>query len=108
MSDVRLRELERVFQLSGSEDDGLLQLREQVRVNGGKMIKTTDPLMGTGGFIVAEKYIDARRPGTIGRLAGYVGGHGGDVWWVVHPDMTAAAYSTHEIVGEDGGSAFDE
>lgn len=61
-------------------------------------IRTTDPLYGTGGFLIAEKHLEVRKPGTIGVLIGIVGGHGGDVYWAAHiGDPCRAAYGWMEF-----------
>lgn len=52
------------------------------------------------GSIVHERHIRDRRkpPGTYhGTYLGYVGGAGGDVWWVEHDDKTVGAYMSDEV-----------
>jgi len=108
MSDAQLRELERAFMEQGTEDAAERLVRARCRASGRKLVRTVAPLHGTGGFLIAEKHIEARRPGAWGELGSWVGGHGGDVWWVRHADMTAAAYSTCEFVDENGERLIDE
>lgn len=49
-------------------------------------VKTSSVLESTKGMIVSAKAISNRKPDTLGRIIGYVPGHGGDVWWVEHDD----------------------
>lgn len=46
----------------------------------------------TKGMMINEKHLIARRPNAEGTIRGYVGGHGGDVWWVEHSPDDVAAY----------------
>lgn len=56
-------------------------------------IRTSEPLASTGGFLIAQKHLDVRKPGAVGVIMGIVGGHGGDVYWVAHlGDTCRAAY----------------
>ncbi len=58
----------------------------------------TNRLYSTGGFMITQKHIDARKPDTIGVITGIVGGHGGDVYWVAHlGDSCTAAYGWEEF-----------
>jgi hypothetical protein len=72
----------------------------------GKTLVRTDPnLHGTGGFLISDKYQKNRKADTEGILWGYVAGHGGDVWWVVHQfdaegqpvEATVAVYGFREF-----------
>lgn len=56
----------------------------------------------TKGMMIAAKYLNARRPNCGGTIRGYVGGHGGDVWWVEHApdDVAAYAYNEFEVDNE--------
>ncbi len=54
-------------------------------------------LHSTMGMFVSKKLLDNRRLG-FGKVVNYVPGHGGDVWFVNHPDGTQAVYSTEEMV----------
>lgn len=49
-----------------------------------------------GGFLVKQKYIDARREGK-GIYRDFVGGCGGDVWWIEHEDGSIGAYMYTEV-----------
>lgn len=42
------------------------------------------PLLSTAGMIISERALSRRETGVTGKVHGYVAGHGGDVWWVVH------------------------
>lgn len=78
------------------KDDGVLP------VNGTK-VKIKDeiaPKEDCGGFLVQQKYIDARRPSEIATYTGWVPGCGGDVWWVTHDDGTVGAYLFNELLVE--------
>jgi hypothetical protein len=69
------------------------------------LIRTDAALHGTGGFMISEEFIKNRKADTEGILWGYVPGHGGDVWWVVHQfdangeavKETASCYGTREF-----------
>ena len=61
-------------------------------------IVTSNPLGSTGGFIVAQKHMEMRKPGAVGVICGIVGGHGGDVYWVSHlGDSLPAPYGWMEF-----------
>jgi hypothetical protein len=52
----------------------------------------------TQGMIIAARHLEARRSNTVGVIAGYVAGHGGDVYWVRHSEGDAvAAYGFMEF-----------
>lgn len=51
---------------------------------------------GTSGMLIKQKHLDLRRIGATGTIAGWVPGHGGDVWWV-EQDNGIAAYSFREL-----------
>ncbi len=53
-------------------------------------------LNSTRGFAIRQEYINNRRLGALGIIKGFVGGHGGDVWWVEH-DGTVAPYCFDEF-----------
>lgn len=53
-------------------------------------------LQDTKGFLVVKGQMDNRRLGP-GVIKGYVGGHGGDVWWVEHDDGAVAPYGFTEL-----------
>lgn len=38
----------------------------------------------TSGMLISQQFLDNRKNGVIGTIYGYVPGHGGDVWYVVH------------------------
>jgi hypothetical protein len=46
----------------------------------------THSVGSTRGMLIAPKNLDVRREGVLGQVRGWVGGHGGDVWWVDHHD----------------------
>ncbi len=48
---------------------------------------------GTMGMFVKGKHLALRRVGATGTIVGWVPGHGGDVWWVLHD-----TYEGEEIV----------
>lgn len=57
-----------------------------------------DPTLGsTGGMLIKQQYLDARKPGIAGTIKGWVAGHGGDVYWVEHEDGSVAAYGWSEF-----------
>jgi hypothetical protein len=61
-------------------------------------IKTANVLESTQGMIVPVTNLNNRKPGMLGRITGYVPGHGGDVWWVEHDeDHLIAPYSVMEM-----------
>lgn len=74
-------------------------------VKSGMKIITNATLNGTGGILIKESYLDARKPSQTGIVKHWVGGHGGDVWWVEHtpspdhaPDLkNIAAYCFDEF-----------
>jgi len=66
-------------------------VRPDVRVRTNKILGSTE------GIFVEKRHLDARRPDKEGVLKGYVEGHGGDVWWVIHDDHTIAAYKLDEF-----------
>ena len=79
-------------------------------------VRTTTPLGSTGGFLITQKHLDVRKPGTIGVICGIVGGHGGDVYWVAHigdPCMAAYGWMDFELepakdpCGECQGTGID-
>jgi len=55
---------------------------------------------GTGGMLIHQKYLDARRVGATGITGLYVPGHGGDIYWVKHDDGTIAAFGFMELEHE--------
>lgn len=57
-------------------------------------------LGGTEGFLVADRYLTARKPGRLGTAMTFVPGHGGDVWTVRHDgkdDEDIAVYVFTEL-----------
>lgn len=55
---------------------------DQVKV--GLKVKTSSHLESTTGMLIPKLRLDLRKPDVLGEVAGYVAGHGGDVWWVKH------------------------
>ena len=72
---------------------------QQVLCPGTKIITHEDPSasVGCAGLLVKPKYLEARRPNTKGEVAGFVPGHGGDVYWVRHEDGQVAVYGWWEF-----------
>lgn len=67
-------------------------------LEGGTRVRTNKVLSSTGGFLVAEKHMEVRKPDTVGVITGIVGGHGGDVYWVAQiGDPCLAAYGWMEF-----------
>ena len=63
----------------------------------GELVRTEiDPDINVKGFLVKSKYLEARK-NSEGTYAGYVGGCGGDVWWIEHSDGDVGAYLTNEV-----------
>lgn len=59
-------------------------------LNGAK-IRTSARLGGVGGLNVGIEYLRERKSGANGFVAGWVAGHAGDVYWVLHyPEDEAA------------------
>jgi hypothetical protein len=63
----------------------------------GTKIKTCDIIGSTSGMIIRADYLAARTPSKSGTIRGWVGGHGGDVYWVEHDDGTRSAYGWWEF-----------
>jgi hypothetical protein len=66
-------------------------------VKPGLEIKTIFNLESTAGILVKPEYLQARKPDAEGTIKGWVGGHGGDVWWVEHKDGSIGAYCYSEF-----------
>jgi hypothetical protein len=72
----------------------------------GICVRTHAVLGATKGMIIAARHLEARRPNTVGVIAGYVAGHGGDVYWVRHSEGdVVAAYGFMEFELEPCGDA---
>ena len=69
-------------------------------VRKGLRVQISASLTSDGGLLVAPTHLRARGPGKIGKVNGYVPGHGGDVWWVEHDDGTIGAYCFNEFEPE--------
>jgi|GEM_PF-4188551 len=54
-------------------------------------IRTNAALGPTGGFLIAQRHLDAQQPSAFGVILGLVGGHGGDVYRVAHVGGTCSA-----------------
>lgn len=64
----------------------------------GTRIRTHPHLGSTGGMLIAEKHLRARRPNALATIGGWVPGHGGDVYWAYHDqDPIAACYCFTEF-----------
>lgn len=74
-----------------------MQEPEHVLESGTK-VRTHETLDDTKGMTIVEKHLNARAPNKEGVIVGIVGGHGGDVYWVRHPDTVhVAAYGFWEF-----------
>ena len=60
-----------------------VQQPEYILKNGTKVV-THSRLDDTGGLLIKPKHLEVRKPNQKGTIAGVVGGHGGDVYWVQH------------------------
>jgi hypothetical protein len=67
--------------------------------NGVKIVTNATPngSLGSAGILVKKKYLEARRPNMKGEIAGFVSGHGGDVYWVRHENGQIATYGWWEF-----------
>ena len=55
-------------------------------------------LGSTVGMSIIQRHLDVRREGASGTVTGWVPGHGGDVWWVLHDESEdVGAYSVDEM-----------
>ena len=64
----------------------------------GIQIVTHAHLGSTSGMMIKQNYLDARKPNQRGEIAGWVAGHGGDVYWVKHEETNdVAAYGWPEF-----------
>lgn len=55
-------------------------------------------LGSTTGMTIAQRHLDVRRVGASGTVTGWVPGHGGDVWWVLHDESEeVGAYVVDEM-----------
>lgn len=72
---------------------------------GRTIVRIADQLESTRGLLIEQHFLHNRTPGIKGIYFGWVGGHGGDVWWICHETnadgtgkrATAAAYSFTEV-----------
>lgn len=62
-----------------------------------KIANRIAPASECGGFLVHQRYIDARRAGSRGTYKGWVPGAGGDIWWVENDDGAMAVYVFNEV-----------
>lgn len=62
-----------------------------------KTKRKIEPKENCRGFFVMRKYLDARKPDTIGTYVGVVASCGGDVWWIQHKEDDVAAYMYDEL-----------
>lgn len=95
--EVRDRIRERSVSTPLGQDPNPGVVTDTKELHCGMRVRTKDQLGETTGMLVAEKHLFARRSNKEGLLAGYVPGHGGDVWWVHHDDGTVGAYSFEEF-----------
>lgn len=64
----------------------------------GTRVVTNGQLGSVAGLIIKEHHLRARRPNAVGTVKGFVPGHGGDVYWILHDGETiAAAYCWNEF-----------
>ncbi len=76
---------------------------EYILANGTKVV-THAELSTTSGFLINPVHLSARKPSAAGVIAGVVGGHGGDVYWVKHEDggpVAAYCFTEFEIEGKE-------
>lgn len=66
-------------------------------IKNGISVRTSSTLGDTRGMMVNPSHLNRRRPDTTGIIAGYVPGHGGDVWWVEHGPNDVAPYVFNEF-----------
>lgn len=65
-------------------------------LDNGTRVVTHDKLGSADGMSAGPRY-SPRRASAPGVIAGVVGGHGGDVYWVRHDDGETAAYCFDEF-----------
>lgn len=66
----------------------------------GTQVVTHETLDSTQGFIVKPRHLECRKGNQRGMIAGVVGGHGGDVYWVQHEgseDVGAYCFTEFEL-----------
>lgn len=66
------------------------------QVSCGMRVRVTS-LGATSGWLIAARYLDARKVGVIGTVMAHVPGPGGDVWWVRHDSGNVGAYGCDEM-----------
>jgi hypothetical protein len=61
-------------------------------------IRTIGVLDNTRGFLITDRHLSQRKPNMVGAICGFVGGHGGDVYYVAHlGDPAMAVYGWWEF-----------
>ena len=70
--------------------------KDNVLPPGGTPVVTNPSISDCGGFLVKQKYIDARKAAP-GIYRGWVAGAGGDLWWIEHEDGSVGAYMFTEV-----------
>ncbi len=63
----------------------------------GTFVVTNEVLGNSMGMLIIPGVLRARTPNSKGVILGIVSGHGGDVYYVMHPDNTTGAYSFEEF-----------
>lgn len=70
-------------------------------VKEGLQVRTSSRLGSTRFMLIKNQHLTVRRTDAVGKVIGYVPGHGGDVWWVQHEgDAVPAAYCFDEFEAE--------
>ncbi len=72
-------------------------MKDKNPINNGMKVRTVSHLGSTPIAYVPQYRLDLRRPNALGTVRGWVGGHGGDVWWVMHEDLSVAPYMFSEF-----------
>lgn len=73
-------------------------------VKPGLKVKTNNDLRSTDGMLINQKYLIQRKANQEAVIHSYVGGHGGDVWWLLH-ESSDGNQSEQELVAP---YCFDE
>lgn len=70
---------------------------EMSNVKVGLKVTTCTELHKKHRLSVLKRYLKARTPNAEGVVTSYVPGHGGDAWFILHPDGSIGAYMTDEF-----------
>lgn len=68
-------------------------------IKAGMRVQVVNMIPLGSGTLINDRHISVRRENAIGKVIGYVAGHGGDVWWVQHEDnpQEVGAYFPGEL-----------